>query len=520
MTTNNNVAVDTNKTAFIRFMDKVEVWGNKLPDPFFLFAYMLILVLVLSAIFGGVSETYVLKSAAGQVTSKTVSVINLLTPDYLRSLITDMVKTYVNFAALGLVMVLMIGIGVAQYSGLFDTAMKGTLVNANSLTLTIALAFVGTCSHLASSAGIVLTTTLGAAIFSSVGRNPIKGALIGYVASHGTWSACIFPFGTDVLMSGITQTIVQSAGIDAPVHPLMNYYFMFVYAFVGTFTVAFVAEKLVPDCKYGEVKDLGGKTELTVAEKRGLKFTVIALAICIAILLLLTVPSDAFFRAKDGSLLPSSPLINGIVGILFILFVVLGSAYGYGAGTIKNKSQIPKLMGHGIRDMIPFFIISFTACIAINSFGDSNLGTVMAVKGANFLSMLGLGPIQLALGLVALTCFVNLFITAVNIKWMIMGPIFVPMFASLGLSPALTTLIYRVGDAIVNPISPVNLFLPIVVGIMNQYKKADDPEIGIGTLFSMTLPYVMAAAVTHTLLMVIWMYFDLPMGPGVTQMLK
>ncbi len=246
----------------------------------------------------------------------------------------------------------------------------------------------------------------------------------------------------------------------------------------------------------------------------------IALVACLAVLLLLTVPPDAFFRAKDGSLLPSSPLIQGIVGILFIMFVVLGAAYGYGSGTITNKKQIPKLMGYGIRDMIPFFIISFTACIAINAFGDSNLGTVIAVKGANFLSMLGLGPIQLALGLLALTCFVNLFITAVNIKWMIMGPIFVPMFASLGLSPALTTLIYRVGDAVVNPISPVNLFLPIVVGIMNQYKKADDPEIGIGTLFSMTLTYVMAAAVTHTLLMVIWMYFDLPMGPGVTQMLK
>jgi aminobenzoyl-glutamate transport protein len=520
MATTQSVELVQRKSGFLRFIDKVETLGNKLPDPFFLFAYMLILVLILSAVFGGVSETYVLKSGAGQVTQKTVSIVNLLNVDYLRSLITDMVKTYVNFAALGLVMVLMIGIGVAQYSGLFDAAMKGTLVNANSLTLTTALAFVATCSHLASSAGIVLSTTLGAAIFSSVGRNPVKGALIGYVASHGTWSACIFPFGTDVLLSGITQTIVQAAGINAPVHPLMNYYFMFVYAFVGTFTVAFVAEKLVPDCKYGEVKNLGGQTQLTAAEKRGLKFASITLAVSVAVLLLLTVPADAFFRAKDGSLLPSSPLINGIVGILFILFVVLGSAYGYGARTITNKNQIPKLMGYGIRDMIPFFIISFTACIAINAFGDSNLGTVIAVKGANFLSVLGLGTISLAIGLVVLTCFVNLFITAVNIKWMIMGPIFVPMFAALEISPALTTLIYRVGDAIVNPISPVNLFLPIVVGIMNQYKKADDPEIGIGTLFSMTLPYVMVAAITHTLLMVIWIYFDLPMGPGVTQMLK
>ncbi len=157
--------------------------------------------------------------------------------------------------------------------------------------------------------------------------------------------------------------------------------------------------------------------------------------------------------------------------------------------------------------------------MCINAFSDSQLGSVIAVKGAKFLSAMGLGPISLAIGLIILTCMVNLFITAVNIKWMIMAPIFVPMFAALGLSPALTTMIYRIGDAIVNPISPINLFLPIVVGIMNQYRKQSDPEIGVGTLLAMTFPYVLVMSIVFPLFVVAWIFFNLPLGPGVSQML-
>jgi aminobenzoyl-glutamate transport protein len=507
------------KTIFLRILDIIEWLGNKLPDPFFLFLYMIIAVMICSYVFGGLTETFTVTSSTGKVVSTDVTVVNLLNAEYLRGLIVNMVKNYVGFAALGLVMLLMIGIGVSQYSGLFDTAMRSSLSNASPLLLSLILAFVGTNSSIASSAGIILSVTLGAAVYSAVGKNPIKGALIAYVSSHGNWDACIFPFGTDVLMSGITQTIAEGVGIDAPIHPLMNYYFMFVYAFVATFAVAFVAEKLVPECKYGEVKDLGVKKTITPEERRGLKFAGIAFLIFIVVMLFLTVPKNAFFRTPKGELLPSSPLLQGIVGILFIFFVVMGTAYGYGAGTIKSKNDIPKMMGYGIRDMIPFFIFSYTGSIAIRAFDESNLGTVMAVKGAKFLASMGWGTIMLAVGVIILTSLVNLFITAVNLKWMIIGPILVPMMATLGFSPALTAMLYRVGDSFSNPIAPVNLFLPLVAGVMNQYRKKDDPEIGIGTLYSMTIPYVLVGAVVHISLAVIWVYFDLPLGPGVKQMM-
>ncbi len=354
---------DKAESRFNRFLNHVEKICNQLPDPFFLFTYIFIIVLIVSCIFAGVSEIYVVTSSSGPITETKTIVVNLLSAQYLRSLIVNIVQNYVGFAALGLVMILMLAIGVAQYSGFFDAIMKATLVNASPVMLTAVLAFVGANSSIASSAGIVLSTTLGATMFSAVGKNPIKGALIGYVASHGGWSACILPFSTDVLLSGITQTVAEGVGINAPVHPLMNYYVMVVFTFVVTIVVVFVAEKLAPNCKYGEVKDLGESKILTFKEIRGLKFAGIATVILLSILLILTVPDNAFFRNEDGALLPSSPLIKGVVGILFIVFVVVGATYGYGAGTITSKKQIPEMMGYGIRDMIPFFIISFTACI-------------------------------------------------------------------------------------------------------------------------------------------------------------
>lgn len=502
---------------YLRFLEKVERICNKMPDAFFLFIYLFIIVVVLSALAGGATESLSTVTQAGQKIETSATVVNLLTVDYLRGLLVNIVSNYIGFAAIGLVMVLMMGIGVAQHSGLFETIMRSSLSKASPVLLTAVLAFVGANSSLASSAGIVLSTSLGATMFSAVGKNPIKGALIGYVASHGGWSACILPFGTDVLISGITQSTAEGLGIDAPIHPLMNYYFMFVSTFVVTIVVTFVAEKLMPEIKYGEIREVNKELVISSEEKRGLRYAGVATAILLVLLLVATVPTNAILRNDEGKLLPSSPLLKGIVGILFIFFVVAGTAYGYGAGTIKEKKQIPQMMGQGIIDMNSFLVFSFTGAICINAFNDSQLGAYIAIKASKLFLNMGLGPVTLAIGLILVTCLVNLCITAVNTKWMILAPIFVPMFAALGLSPALTSMIYRVGDAIVNPISPINMFLPITIGIMNQYRKQDDPEIGIGTLISMTLPFVIAMAIVFILMVVIWIVLDLPLGPGVGQ---
>ena len=381
---------------YLAFLEKVEKVCNKMPDPFFLFIYIFVIVICVSAVAGGATASLSTVTKTGQTIETTATVVNLLNVEYLRGLLVNMVSNYIGFAAIGLVMVLMMGIGVAQHSGLFETIMRSTLSKASPVMLTAVLAFVGANSSLASSAGIVLSTSLGATMFSAVGKNPIKGALIGYVASHGGWSACVLPFGTDVLIAGITETAANGLGLDAPTHALMNYYFMFVFTFVVTGTVTFVAEKLMPEIKYGEIRPINSGVSISPAEKRGLKYAGIATGILIVLLLIATVPNNAILRNEEGNLLPTSPLIDGIVGILFVFFVVVGAAYGYGAGTIKSKKDIPELMAQGLMDMRSFLVFSFTAAICINAFNDSQLGAYIAIKLSQVFMELGLGPVALA----------------------------------------------------------------------------------------------------------------------------
>lgn len=511
-----SINTEVKKTgAFIRFINAVEKYGNKLPHPFFLFVYLMLIVLVLSALFSGVSVTYTAAAKSGGVIQEaTVAVRSLLEADYMRDTLKGWVTTYTGFAPLGLVMVMMLAIGFAQDTGLFTSFMKRTLLGAPAIAITFMLAIIGVCGNIASNAGIVLGASLGAALFASLGRNPILGAVAGYVAAHGGFGANLIPSGTDVLVSGITESAATAMGINAPTNPMINYFFMIGATFVVAATVTFVTEKIMPKTiKFGGVnREIDEK--VTDEEKRGLKFAGIALLIFLAVMLVLTVPGNAFFRAADGSLVPKSPLIDSIVAILFIAFVTVGSAYGIGAGVIKKQSDFPKLMGNGLRGSISFFVIAFPAALFIQFFNASNLASILAVKGAGVLQSINLTGIPLAIAFVILCGFCNLFMTSGSSKWLILAPIFVPMFSMIGFSPAMTQVAYRVGDSITNPIAPINYFLPIILGIMNQYKRDEDPEVGMGSLISMTLPYSMALAVTLTIYLVIWMLIGLPLGPG------
>ncbi|MGI6704479.1 MAG: AbgT family transporter [Clostridia bacterium] len=511
-----NTSTEVKKTGgFVRFINAVEKAGNKLPHPFFLFVYLMVIVLALSALMSGVSVTYTAAtSGGGEMQETTVAVKNLLDAEYIKSVLKGLVGTYTGFAPLGLVMVMMLAIGFAQDTGLFNAFMKRTLLGAPPVTITFMLAIIGVCANLASNAGIVFGATIGAALFASLGRNPILGAVTGYAAAHGGFGANLILSGTDVLVSGITKSAAEGMGISAPTNPMINYFFMIVATFVAAITITFVTERVMPKImKFGGVSRDIDET-VTNEEKRGLKFAGIALIIFLVIMLALTVPSNAFFRAEDGTLVPSSPLIDSVVAVLFIAFVVVGSAYGVGSGAIKKQSDIPKFMGNGLKGSISFFVVAFPASLFIQFFNASKLANILAVKGAELLQSINFTGIPLAIAFIILCGFCNLFMTSGSSKWLILAPIFVPMFSVLGFSPALTQIAYRIGDSITNPIAPINYFLPIILGIMNQYKRDEDPEIGMGTLISMTLPFSMALAVTLTLQLIIWMLLGLPLGPG------
>lgn len=509
------------KSKFEKFIDMVEVVGNKLPNPFLMFVYLSVILLVLSFVLNklGVSVTYVEASrVAGEAGEEvTVVVRNLLEAEYIREFLINFVDTYITFQTLGLVMVMLMGIGFVQELGFFDALMKRTLLGVPAVTVTFVLAIAGVCANIASTAGIVFATSIGAALFAAMGRNPILGAVAGYASGHGGFSANLMIAGTDVMLSGITGSVVESNGLDAAYHPLCNWYFMIAATFVVAVCVTLVTEKFMNrSCKIEADTsnvDVNSK-EVTDDEKRGLKWALIAFVAYVALILVLTVPSNGMLRSETGALLPESPFIDSIIALLFFLFMIVGIAYGYGARIIKNNNQIPKYMASGLRDSLSFFVVMLSACFFIEFFADSNITNIIAVNGANLLQACGLQGIPLAIAFLILCGFLNMFLTNSIPKWLILAPIFVPMFASVGFAPALTQVIFRCGDSATNPISPINAFIPMLIATMDRYKKDKNLNIGLGDVLSMTIPYSIALFIGMALLICVWMIFGLPLGPG------
>lgn len=509
------------KSRFEKFIDMIEVIGNKLPNPFLMFVYLSAILLVLSFVLNklGVSVTYVEASKVVGEAGEEVTVVvrNLLEAEYLQSFLVNFVDTYITFQTLGLVMVMLMGIGFVQELGFFDALMKRTLLGVPAVAVTFVLAIAGVCANIASTAGIVFATSIGAALFAALGRNPILGAVVGYASGHGGFSANLMIAGTDVMLSGITGSVVESNNLNAPYHPLCNWYFMIAATFVIGICITLVTEKFMNrsfkiEADMSQV-DMTSK-QISDDEKRGLKWSLIAFIAYIGVILALTVPANSVLRSETGELLPSSPFIDSIIALLFFLFMIVGIAYGYGARIIKNNNQIPKYMASGLRDSLSFFVVMLSACFFIQFFSDSNITNIIAVNGADLLQKLGLKGIPLAMAFLLLCSFLNMFLTNSIPKWLILAPIFVPMFASVGFSPAFTQIIFRCGDSATNPISPINAFIPMLIATMDRYKKDKDLNIGFGDVLSMTIPYSIALFIGLALLLCVWMLLGLPLGPG------
>lgn len=509
------------KSLFYSFIDGVEKVGNKIPNPFFLFMGMAVLILILSLVFSkmGISVTYMANAKDGSgIQETTVAVKNLLERTYLQGILAKFVNIYVTFSPLGLVMIMMICVGFLQETGFFDSLMKKTLMNAPIFLVTFVLGVVGVCANIASNGGIIFAASIGAALFAALGRNPVLGAVAGYCAGHGGFSANLIISGTDTLLGGITQAAAESMNIPYNNNPMINYFFMIAATLVIALCDTIITEFVLP--KYVKVgwkskKQIGPEERnVTPAEARGLKWCGIALVICAAVLLVMIVPKSGFLRNDEGNLLPSSPFTEGLVAILFVVFVVMGVAYGKGSGVIKKSADIPKLMEKGLKGSLSFLIVSLPASLFIQFFNDSKLATILAVNGGNLLESLNLKGMPLMILFVILVGFLNLFMTSGSSKWLILAPVFVPMFSVIGFTPAFTQLLYRIGDSVTNPISPINFFIPVIIGIMEQYRSEDEPEIGMGTLFSMTIPYSISFLIGLVLLLLVFVGLNLPIGPG------
>lgn len=515
--------------------------GNKLPNPFFLFVGLMVSILVLSCVlnFLGVgTHADIYDKASGTLTNQHVQVRNLLGIDYLHYIMQNFVKIYTSFPPLGLAMVTMIGIGYVQQTGFFDAALKNIVRVVPPSTVVFVVVLMSIMSAIAGNAGIIISATLAAAVFASIGRNPVLGAVVGYASAHGGEPSNFIITGWKILMTSITGTATEAAGIPVVVHPLLNYFFFGVMVVALALVITFVTEKIMPklmDTTWGKPKtkkkkgqyatimddlpadldDTLSPSAITADTRRGLKWAGIGTLVYVIIILLGTIPDHGFLCNAAGKLLPKSPFISGIVSILVGWFMIVGTCYGIGSGSVTSQSDAVKYMRNGLTDASTFFVVCLPAALFVKFFADSNISTILSVKGSEWLAAVQFTGLPLALSFIVLVMFLNLFVTNGSAKWMIMAPIFVPMFYRIGFTPEMTQTIYEIGDTITDPIAPVNYYIPVVITIMEKYRKDAIGKIGIGSVISMTLPYSMVFGVVLVSSFCLWYLMGWPIGPGV-----
>jgi len=511
------------RTMFEKFIRAIEFVGNKFPHPFWLFVILSAVLFGLSYWLAGTEVTYMV-SKSGKITEQTTAVSNLVSYEAIRTFFAGFVKTYVNFAPLGLILTMMLGIGLVEQTGMISALMRKTILGAPRTLVTAVIAIVGINANLASDAGIIFTPVIAGAVFKALGRNPWVGIAAGYAAGAGGFTANFFIAGTDALLSGITASAIEGVPYipeGTPTHPLINWYFMIAATFVLTFMTVYVTErytvKMLGDSDTGHDEEELKKHAVTHEENRGLFCALIALIAYVALIVWYTYPEGSLFRnPADGSLLPRSPLLSSVMPLLFGLFFVVGIAYGVGAGVIRKGEDVPKLMQKGLTGSVGFMVVVLPASMFVELFRMSHFDTILSVTGAEFLKSMNLGGIPLLVLFIILVTFLNMFMISGSAKWLILAPIFVPMFAGVGFSPALTQAAYRIGDSTTNIISPLSYYLPVVIGLLEQYKPNDDTEVGIGTVISMAMPYSLFYLAGFTVLLVVWYLLGLPLGPGVS----
>lgn len=504
------------KSRIDRFLTILEKGGNALPHPATLFLILAVLAVVLSGVM-----TWLGVEAVNPTTQEVIRPNNLLSISGLHYILTSMVKNFSGFAPLGTVLVALLGIGVAERSGLIGTALRLMVLKAPPRLLTLALVFAGVLSNMASEVGYVLLVPLGAIIFLAAKRHPIAGMAAAFAGVSGGYSANLLLGTIDPLLQGISQEVAQGvAGYETyAISPACNYYFMVVSTFLIAILGTIVTERIVEPRlgKYTGDEEAGELEQLSKAERRGLRNVLFVIAGFLVFSLAGLIPEEGFLRlpdppaGKDAVL--HSPFMKGIVALIFFLFGLMGLVYGRTVGTIKNDEDVMDGMGKTMSTLGTYIVLVFFAAQFVEYFKVSNLGTILAINGAAMLEPLADYPILLMLGLVLFSAFINLFMGSASAKWTLLAPIFIPMFMLLGekgYSPEFVQLAYRIGDSCTNIIAPMMSYFALIVAFVQKY----DPKAGIGTIISTMIPYSIVFLIGWSILMIIWITFGFEIGPG------
>lgn len=492
------------------FLNGVEVVGNKLPDPTVLFFLMCVGLAIITWI---VSWFDVSVKHPG--TGNTIHIKSILSSDGFAMIMNDSIKNFSEFPALGLVLGVMIGIGVAEKTGYFDKLMISVVNKAPNFLIIPTIILIGILGSTAGDAATIILPPLAAMLFIKIGYHPIAGLAMAYAAAVGGFAANIVIGMQDALVYSFTEPATQIVSDSIKTNVAMNWYFIAASIVVLLPTLYLVTTKLVIprlgkyDTSQADENHEETSSHVTSQERKALLWANISIILMLILLIACAIPQNSFLRnSKTGSLLDDAPLINGVGLIILVMFLVPGLVYGILSKEITNTKDLGKMLGESMGTMGTFIVIVFFASQLLAFLEWSNLGIITAVKGARLLQHQN--GIVLILGIIFLSALVNMLIGSASAKWGILAPIFVPMLILVGFHPAFTQVIYRVGDSITNPITPMMPYLPLMLSYAQKYDK----NMKLGSLLSSLMPYSIALIIVWTLFTIAWYLLGIPVGPG------
>lgn len=497
---------DKVKNSRHKILKRIEVIGNALPHPVYIFLILILVIMVLSALFNGYRFTI-------SGTAEPVIVKSLLDKEGIIWLLTSSVSNFIQFPPLGMVLVTALGIGIAEETGLMKTILSTMIAKSPKMLITPIVIFVAIMGNVAGSAAFAIVPPLAAMIFKSVGKHPLAGLAAGFIGVAGGMSANLIITPTDIVNSGITEAAVKSVGSAIPVNPAINWYFMIASTFLLTLVGTIVIEKIIIP-QLGKYSSVGKEDNLeemkaSLTEKKALKYAGISAVIYVILIGFTIVPFNGILRGEQGSIVPS-PFLDSMIMILTGLFLIPSIVYGKKVGTIVSSMDIIRMFEKSISNFSGFILMCFFAAQFVEAFSYTNFGIVISSAGALFIKNSGFVGIPLIIVFILLVAFINFFVGILSAKWALLAPIFVPMFMQLGFSPYFTQAAFRIADSITNPISPLEAFMPFMITVAQKYDK----KAGLGTIITIMFPLTVAYFIFWTLLLIIWYLLRLPLGPG------
>jgi len=505
-----DAAAQEKPSRLLRILNSIEVAGNKLPDPVTLFLIAIGIVMVLSAVLAGYGAT-----AVNPATGKAVDAVSLLDAAQIRKLFVELPQVLTSFPPLGVVLVVIIGSGLAERAGFFAAALKGLVRSVPKPLMTLTIVFAGVQANIASDAGYVVLIPLAAVVFASSGRHPVAGLSAGFAGVAGGFAANLAITPGDGILSGMTQAAAQLIDPAYTVEITANWYFLAaivpVYTIVGTLVCEYIVEpRLNAGTPWVHVAPPPPDDAQDKREARGLRFAGIGFLLVLLLVAWLAWGPGSPLRGDDGSF---DPLFRSMVAIMLLVFLACGIGYGVGAGTIKSDKDAVALAGKGVGEISAYLVLVFFASVFVALFGWSNMGSLLAISGAEGLKGAGLdgAPVLLLFSVILLAMVCDLLVGSASAKWAILSPILVPMLMLLGIAPEATQAAYRVGDSTTNMITPFMSYFPLILVMARKYM----PDYGIGSMIALMLPYTVAYFVAAGAFFVAWFMLGIPFGPGV-----